>query len=69
MFEYKIESPADSGGNVFSMEAYLNLMGTRGWELVSFNPQDGTLIFKRQIAINEKIRAYQLKEDNFVQDL
>lgn len=60
--EYKIVRPTfESGLNDHTLLEFLNLMGKREWVL-AVSSEDGTLIFQRPIAINDKIRQHQLKE-------
>ena len=59
-FEYLVTSPGDEGLNLKTFEEYLNELGQVEWELVVYQPPNDLIIFKRRIAINAKLRNWQL---------
>lgn len=60
-YETKICHKEETGVTLADLEAFLNKMGKDEWKLVTINLKS-ELIFQREIAINPKIRAKQLKE-------
>ena len=61
--EYKVINISILDRDDRDIEAQLNFYGYKDWELKSVVPEFGIVILQREIAINEKLREVQLKED------
>jgi hypothetical protein len=61
-YEYDLKYREVGRGTDLDLIAWLNARGAIGWRVVDIDAEGSRVIFEREIAVNDKIRAEQLKE-------